>query len=259
MPESCLYFGRVMHHRYSPAVHRFEYRTMSLYVDIDRLDALSRRSRLFSYNRFNLFSFHDRDHGPRDGSPLRGWVDRVVGECGIRLDDGPVMLLCFPRFLGYVFNPLSIYFCHNASGDLSAIVYEVKNTFGEQHCYVVKTGATNTVRRVMVHSAAKKFYVSPFMDMDAHYDFRIKAPDARLGVVIRHQAADGVAMLATQRGRRQSFTDRSFVRALFAFPFISQKVIGAIHWEAARLWLKGVKVRRHRASAARGITEARSA
>ncbi len=259
MPQSCLYFGRVMHHRYRPTVHRFEYRTMSIYVDIDRLDTLSHGLRLFAYNRFNLFSFHDRDHGPRDGSPLRAWVEKVVGECGIRLGDGRIMLLCLPRFLGYVFNPLSIYFCHDTSGDLRAIVYEVKNTFGEQHCYVVKAGATNAVNRVMAHSAAKAFYVSPFMDMDARYDFRIKAPDVRLGVAIRHQAADGVGMLATHRGRRQPFTDRSLLRALFAFPFISQKVIGAIHWEAVRLWLKGIKIRRHQASSAHDVTEARSA
>ena len=156
--RSCLYRGVVMHHRRRPVDHRFAYRVFSLYLDLDELPLLGEHLRLLSVERPNLLSFHNRDHGARDGSPLRPWVAAQLAGAGIRLARPRIMLLCFPRLLGYVFNPLSVYFCHEDER-LAAIVYEVKNTFGGQHAYVVPVRPE--VPGPVAHEVQKAFYVSP--------------------------------------------------------------------------------------------------
>ena len=137
MTGSSVYFGTVLHQRLRPVRHELSYRVFSLLLDLDEIPALAARLRLFSHNRFNLFSFHDRDHGARRPGPSRLHIEGQLARAGIALDGGAIRLLCFPRVLGYVFNPLSIYFCHHRDGELRAILYEVKNTFGEQHGYLI--------------------------------------------------------------------------------------------------------------------------
>lgn len=134
---SAIYVGRVTHARHRPRRHRFAYGVFSFLIDLDELPRLDRDCRLFSHNRFNLFSFHDRDHGPGDGTPLRDWVAACLAEAGMDLAGGPVRLLCYPRILGYVFNPITVYYCHDPAGRLGAMLYEVSNTFGESHTYVI--------------------------------------------------------------------------------------------------------------------------
>ena len=126
---AALYFGEVMHARLKPIGHRFSYRVMSLLIDLDRLDAADRQSRLFGVNRKALYSFNERDHGDRDGSPLGAYARRRAAEHGIDLKSGRVLLLCYPRLLGFTFNPLSVYFCYRADGELALAIYEVRNTF----------------------------------------------------------------------------------------------------------------------------------
>ncbi|MCW5732027.1 MAG: DUF1365 domain-containing protein [Alphaproteobacteria bacterium] len=239
-PPAALYFGHVMHSRMRPFRHAFRYRVFSLLVDIDRLGEAAASTRLFSINRFNLFSFHERDHGPRDGSALRPWLDRTLAEAGIATPPAIVRLLCFPRILGYVFNPLSIYYCHDADDRLNVILYEVKNTFGGQHSYVIPVGrnAATPIRQ----SAAKDFYVSPFIGMESRYRFRMSAPGERLSVVIHQTVPDGDMLIATQNGVRAPFDDRRLLGAFIRYPLMTFKVIGAIHWQALRLWLKGAKL-----------------
>lgn len=237
-----LYYGRVMHKRLLPFRHRFDYRVVSLWLDLDTLAALPRRLRLLAHNRFGLFSIHDRDHGPRDGSPLRPWVESALAARGIDLAGGPIRLLCFPRVLGYGFNPLSLYFCHHADGSLRAVLYEVKNTFGQQHGYLLPVDPARRPGEPIVQSCGKRFYVSPFIGMASTYRFRLKEPDERLSVLIRQSVPEGEILLATLTGRRAPLTDRELARAFLTHPLITLKVIGAIHWQALLIWRKGATI-----------------
>lgn len=241
MTAAVLYFGHVMHSRLRPFRHAFRYRVFSLYIDIDRVDEAARATRLFSHNKFNLFSFHERDHGPRDGSALRPWVEDGLATGGITEKPARIMLLSFPRLLGYVFNPLSIYYCFDAGDRLFAILYEVKNTFGQQHGYVMAV-ERDDVGKPIHQVAAKEFYVSPFIEMDCTYRFRMVEPAERLAVVIRQSAGGGDLLVATHDGVRAAFDDRGLLRAFLRYPLLTLKVIGAIHWEALRLWVKGARL-----------------
>jgi hypothetical protein len=253
--ESCLYIGRVMHRRLRPRRHRLDYRVFSLYVDLDDLPALTRRLRLFAHNRFSLLALHDADHGD-GGTPLARWARGVLQEAGIALPGGRIGLLCYPRLLGYVFNPISVYYCFDRSGRLGAVLYEVHNTFGERHTYVVPVDAAGPgpVR----HSAAKRLHVSPFIGMQATYRFRLHAPDERLSLAIREDDADGPLLHAALSGARTELTDASLLRTVLRFPLMTLKVILGIHWEALRLWLKGVAVHRKPAPPASPVTVVRA-
>lgn len=233
-----------MHCRLRPVRHRFVYDVFSLLLDLDEVAALQRRLRLFSHNRFNLFSFHDRDHGARDGSKLRPWIEAQLAARGIGLAGGRIFIHAMPRLLGYVFNPLTLYWCYDASGSLRAIVCEVKNTFGEQHAYVLPVPEAQAVGAPVRQRARKSFYVSPFIAMEAEYRFNLHTPEEILSILIRESDAGGDLLLATQTGRRQALTDRTLIRAFLLFPLVTLKVIGAIHWQALKLWLKGVRLQR---------------
>ncbi len=252
-PASALYFGKVMHKRLRPFEHRFTYRVFSLYLDLDGLGALDRKLGLFSHNRWNLFSFNDRDHGPRDGRPLRPWIEGHLRRAGIDLAGGRLRLLCYPRVLGYVFNPLTIWFCHHADGSLRAILYEVGNTFGQSHSYLLPLAAGREDGPI-AQSAEKSFYVSPFIAMTSRYHFRLTVPDEKLAIAIRQDVPQGGQLLARQSGRRRALSDRNLLLAFFAYPLMTLKVIGAIHWEALRLWFKGAKLQPRPAAPAQEVS-----
>ncbi len=242
MPESCLYFGEVMHRRLRPFGHRFVYRVFSLLADVDALPQLSRRLRLFSHNRFNLFAFHDRDHGPRNGMPLRPWVEAQLREAGIAGDVGRIFVHCFPRLLGYAFNPISIYWCHGGDGRLRAVLCEVKNTFGDQHAYVLPADGGAEVCAPLRARCAKAMYVSPFITMAAHYRFRFDSPEARLKLVIAEADGEGDFLVASHTARRRALSDTALLGAFLVYPLVAIKVIAGIHWEAFKLWLKGARI-----------------
>ncbi|MEM7226046.1 MAG: DUF1365 domain-containing protein [Pseudomonadota bacterium] len=242
MTKSCLYFGRVVHQRRLPFAHRLDYRVFSLYLDIGEVAQVSRRLRLFSHNRWNLFSFHDRDHGAEDGGDLRSWIDRRLAEAGIDLQGGSVRLLCFPRLLGYAFNPLAIWFCYHRDGRLLAVLYEVRNTFGQKHGYLISVDPARAPGDPVEQACDKGFYVSPFIEMAATYHFRLQEPDERLSVLIRQRITEGEILMASQVGRRQPLDDKVLLRAFFAFPLMTLKVIAAIHWQALKIWRKGAKL-----------------
>lgn len=236
-----IYRGRVMHRRLKPSL-RFTSRTASLLLDLDALPQAAARLRLLSHNRFNLFGFNDRDHGPRDGSPLRPWIDGLLAAHGLPRP-ARVRLLCYPRVLGYAFNPLSVYFCDDEAGGLYAIVHEVKNTFGEQHAYVLPAATRGGVVR---QACAKRFYVSPFLPLEGRYRFAIRPPAERVSIVIRQSGPEGLQLVASLTGERAPLTDGELAKVFLRYPLMTLKVIGSIHWQALRLWLRGARFHPHR-------------
>ncbi len=256
--NSGLFVGTVMHERSFPRRHRLSYRVWYLLVDLDELPELDRRVTGFGHNRPAPVSVHDADHGARDGSPLRPWIDARLAEAGVDLEGGAVRLLTFPRIFGYVFNPISVWFCHGPDDDLRAILYEVSNTFGEWHDYLVPVAPGDVTGNGRARSLRtvfdKQLYVSPFIDMAASYDFTTRVPDERVSVVVRETAAGGRVLVATLGATRRPLTGRGLASVLARYPLLTLKVIGGIHWEAAKLRLKGAPYRRRGAPPASTMT-----
>lgn len=239
-PCGAIYIGEVAHQRFRPRAHSLRYSMFQILIDLDAAPSLDRALRLFSHNRWNLFSFHDADHG--DGrAPLRACIDAKLAAAGIDLAGGEVKLLCLPRVLGHVFNPLSVYFCRHATGPLAAVIYEVNNTFGERHFYVL---AAAEVNGRIVQSCPKAFFVSPFMDMAMTYDFTVLSPGERIAVNVAGRDAEGSPVIAARfAGVRSELSDRTLLRVFVTHPLVTLKVVGAIHFEAIRLLLKGLRLR----------------
>ena len=241
--RSALYEGRVWHRRFKPRRHTLAYRIPMLLLDLDELPALDRRLRLFSYGRFNLMDFRDADHLDGSATPLKTQIDPILTEGGFA-PGGRVRLLCMPRVLGSVFNPLSVYFCDGPDGRLQAILYEVNNTFGQRHSYLL---AADDSEPAVNQSCEKRFYVSPFNGLGMTYEFRVVPPgdladQQPLSVRIDVHDPGGLLMTAAFTGRRQALSDQTLLRAWLRHPLLMAKVVGAIHWEALKLWLKGVKL-----------------
>lgn len=237
-----LYVGEVMHARLKPMGHRFSYRVMNLLIDLDRLDTADRQSPLFGVNRTALYSFRESDHGDRDGSSLRAWAQRCAVERGIDLTGGRVSLLCYPRLFGYTFNPLSVYFCCRADGELALVIYEVRNTFGEIHPYVLPVMPGQISEAGVRQSQDKLLYVSPFIEMAMRYHFRVLPPRGSVKLRILETDREGPLLAATFNGRRRALNTAELLRAFFALPLVTLKIMAAIHWEALRLWIKGARL-----------------
>lgn len=248
---SALYCGTVVHRRFRPRAHRLAYRIFYLLVDLDELPVLGQRLRLLSHNRPGLMSFHDRDHGAGDAGALRVHVERQLAAAGIAAEGGAIRLLCLPRILGYVFNPLSVYFCHRRDGALAAMLYEVNNTFGERHTYVIPV---ETDKAPIRQRCSKRFHVSPFIGMDMTYDFEVAPPGDGVAIAIGEADGDGRLLQAAFAGQRLPLSDRNLLRVFLRYPLLTLKVIGGIHWEALRLWLKGVPLTARPAPPAHPVT-----
>ncbi len=236
-----LYSGVVTHFRRRPREHRFAYRIFSVLLDLDRLEESARSLRFFSIDRFNLFSFYNRDRGDGSNRPLRVQVDDALRKAGIDLPGGRILLLTMPRMLGFAFNPLSVYYCFDADDALAAMIWEVDNTFGERHSYLIPVKNGDGVEKSQ--SCAKGFYVSPFMDMDLAYAFRFVAPDKLLRLVIDVSDEQGSMLTARYYARRRTLNDAALIRLFFTTPALPMRVLGAIHWEAVKLWRKGIGLR----------------
>ncbi len=245
---STIYEGWVMHRRLRPRHHRFKYSVFALLLDLDELPALDRNLRLFKFNRFGLFSFHDRDHGPagaEEPRDLRCWLDSLLAEAGV-VAKGARRVLCYPRIMGYVFNPLSVWFCHDEDARLKAIIYEVHNTYEERHAYVLPVGEET---RLVRHGCPKNFYVSPFLSRDCRYQFRVRPPGDDIAVSIHEEEAGHPILNASFAGERRPLNDGMLLKMLLAYPLMTLKVVIAIHFEAVRLMLKGVRRHPHRTKA----------
>ncbi|QZN99962.1 DUF1365 domain-containing protein [Chenggangzhangella methanolivorans] len=233
-----------MHARLKPKPHRFVYDVFSLLIDLDRLEQAGRASRLFSVGRRNLLSFHEGDHGVGKG-PLSDQIRAVLARAGVEIDGGRVLLLCYPRILGYVFNPLATYWCYGADGALKAVVYEVTNTFHERHAYVAPVRPGELTPAGLRQTRDKLMYVSPFLDMGMSYAFRLRPPGENVRLRILESDAEGPILSATFAGERRDLTSRSLAGLLVRTPLMTLKVTAAIHFEALRLWLKGIALADH--------------
>jgi len=243
---SAIYAGTVVHERLRPRRHRLRYRVFSLYLDLDELADLDRRLRLFGHNRAAVFAFHDRDHGDATPGGLRRWAEARLADAGLAPDGGPIRVLCYPRIFGYVFNPLTVFYCHRRDGSLAAILYEVNNTHGEKHTYVIPVVGDDDVVR---QSCRKSFFVSPFVGMACVYRFRLTRPAESALVSIVETDSAGVLLSAVFSGHRQPLTDRRLMMMLVAYPLMTLKVMAGIHFEALRLYLKGVPIVPYRRAA----------
>jgi uncharacterized protein len=243
--EPGLYIGEVVHQRFAPRPHRLSYDIFQILLDLDRIP----QTRFLGHNRFNLFSFYDRDHGPNQSDKTGSLHDRMAAmllEKGLHAGGDRIWLLAMPRVLGFVFNPISLYFLQSVDGALKAVVYEVNNTFGDRHSYILPVlTATSHIRQ---HSD-KRLHVSPFMDTrDMAYDFDLTTPGETfaLKIRLRHHAADAVRemLFAGFTARRVPITDTALWKLFWAMPLMTMKVVAGIHWEALQIWLKGIKLRR---------------
>ncbi|WP_208645498.1 DUF1365 domain-containing protein [Mucilaginibacter endophyticus] len=241
--NSCLYKAKVMHNRVSPKKHSFHYEVFMFYLDLDEINGLSSRLKFMSRNRFNLFNFRDRDHLqlPRDkpdlSKNLRQHITDYLLQNGVDIGNGRIMLLTNLCTLGYQFNPVSFYFCYNEADEPVCSVVEVCNTFREMKPYFLGAG-TRQNDNFRWHTS-KHFYVSPFSDMDTDFDFKLDIPTDKLKITIDdYDQAGNCFFQSSLIGERKPLTDGYLLRYFFSMPLITLKVIGAIHWQALKLWLK---------------------
>lgn len=269
--SSGLYVGQVYHKRFRPREHVLRYSVFSLLLDLAEIDGLDRQLWLFSRNRFNLFGFHDKDFGEREGEPLDDYVDRKLSEAGIHTMPAKVLLSSYPRILGYAFNPLSLFYCLDRRGRCFAVVHEVHNTFGERHAYVLPVSGIHTMenpitapgsahppraavesakpvsheRRWIHQQADKQLFVSPFAHMGMSYKFRINVPGQKQVIVIDASDENGTVITASYTATRDALNALTLARVFCRIPLLSVKVVAGIHWEALRLWIKGVPLFKH--------------
>ena len=237
--NSCIYNGIVKHHRFKPIKHSLNYKTFSLLIDLDEIENLTKNISIFSFNKFNVFSFYNIDHGERDGSSVKEWVLKNIKKFNISNNITKIKLLCYPRIFGYVFNPLSIFYCYE-NNRLKAIFYEVKNTFNEQHTYIFKIKNDEKIEQ----KCKKKFYVSPFMDMETYYNFKLLSPKEKLSIFIKQTNGEETILTATQTGDKKEFSFKQLLFNFFKYPLMTIKIISSIHYEAFFLWKKGAVYRK---------------
>ena len=238
MINSSIYNGQVIHKRFKPKVHSFKYSVFSLLIDLSELELLDKKVNFFSYNKFNWISFYDKDHGERDGSSLIDWVNKNLKKNNITSEKIKIKILCYPRIFGFVFNPLSVFYVYNSNNNLISILYEVKNTFGEQHTYIFRVEKDGNL---IQNNCTKKFHVSPFIKMNCNYFFRLLKPGNKISVIIDQYENEDKILYASQDGIRTDFNTKYLIKSFLNHPLMTFKIIIAIHYEAFKLWSKGIK------------------
>lgn len=253
--HSALYVGHVAHHRLHPKRHSLRHRVYWLLLDLEELPGLNARLNLFSHNGANLISLHDRDHGDRSGTPLREQALGHLSAAGLDVAGASVCLLCMPRVAGYDFNPLSVYYCSNVCGEPIALIYEVNNTYGGRHTYVIPiTGRPEQIGKTVRQACNKEFYVSPFMELDLAYRFQADLPGDDIGLSVQARKNDRAVINTSLHGHRRDLTDFNILRLAVTHPVLPAKVTGAIYWHAFKLWWRGFAVNQAAPSAGNTVT-----
>jgi uncharacterized protein len=230
----------VMHRRLRPRENAFRYRVAYLCLELGALERAA--GRWLKLDRPGLVSFRRTDHGGRDGGDLAAWLRRLLAEHGLaEVCDGEPVLMTMPRMLGYVFNPVSFWFCRDRSGALRAVLCEVNNTFGESHCYLVHRADGQPLPPDQWLDGRKVFHVSPFLPVEGGYRFRFRLDDKTAHVDVNYHDADGLMLATSVSGQRQPLTDRAVLRRFLGNPTMTLGVFARIHWQALQLWRKRVK------------------
>lgn len=252
LTDPAFYFGTLRHRRFEPRRHEFTYRLFMAFLDVDRIPELTRVSRLLSYNRWNWAGFDERDHFGDPRLPLRERLRRDAAAQGLALPDGPIYLLTHLRYLGYTFNPISLFYCCDRNGHVETVLAEVNSTFGESHNYWLHDANRTAGDNARHHRVPKQMHVSPFMDMALDYAFVLTDPGQNLTAHMNTLESGRPTFDATLSLKREPWNARTLRRALAMHPWMTAKVIGAIHWQALRLWLKRVPVYTHPARRRQG-------
>ena len=242
--ETTIFNGMVSHVRFFPKKHKFNYRVFSMLFEIDKLEEIEKSSRLFSYNKFNLFSFFNKDHGEKDGTNPRNWIQKIAKKAGVEIKNTKIFCLCYPRVLGYVFNPISVWFVYNKD-NLKMLIYEVRNTFGEDHSYVFKLGGESTNFN---HKSEKLLHVSPFISMNGGYQFSTNLEKKNVSIVIKEISDKKHLLTASFVGKGSAFNDANLFLNFILYPLLTIKVIYGIHFQALILWLKDIRYVKHKKS-----------
>ena len=227
----------VVHRRLRPRENAFRYKVGYLCLRLDALESAA--GRWLKLDRRGLVSFRRADHGARDGSDLRLWLRGILKQHDLaELCDGEVMLMTMPRMLGYVFNPVSFWFCHDRAGALRAVLCEVNNTFGESHCYLVHREDRGAIGPEEWFEGRKVFHVSPFLPIEGGYRFRFRLDEERAHVDVNYHDTQGLMLATSVGGRREALGDRSVLRRFLGNPTMTLAVVFRIHWQALHLWRK---------------------
>lgn len=237
MNGNWLYHGKVSHVRLLPRHHAFRYPALFICVPLSRLDEL--HTRMFSINRFNLFSLDERDHGKGYGTAQ--WIRSVLADEGVTEADGETWLMTMPRILGFVFNPVSFWWCHDSAGNLRAVLCEVNNTFGERHCYLVMAPDRGTINDTTTLDCRKVFHVSPFLEIKGSYRFRFSYQSGRRTVRIDYVDDGELALKTVVTGQSLPLDDKHLVKTFFSFGLATLMVVLRINWQALKLLLKGIR------------------
>ena len=242
--KSSIFNGIVSHSRLIPKKHSFTYKVFSILFDIDKLDETQRSCSLFSYNKFNFFSFYYKDHGEKNGSNPKNWILKIVKKEKINESNLKIYCLCYPRILGYVFNPITVWFIYSKN-NLKMIVYEVRNTFGEDHSYVFKLDKES---QKLNHKSKKLLHVSPFISMDGSYEFSTNISNERVKIIIKEISNGEHLLTASFSGKAKPLKDKNLFLNFLLYPMLTLKVIFGIHFQALLLWSKNIKYIKHKKS-----------
>jgi hypothetical protein len=235
--EICI--GQIMHVRHLPVVHQFTYPTYFLRFSVDALVAL--QNRWLSVDRWNLFSFYQRDHGARDGTDIATWIRQLLKNNGIQDANGEIILHTYPRILGYVFNPVSFWFCHDTQGQVRAILCEVNNTFNEHHSYLLAHDDHRPIIENELLQCRKQFHVSPFFEVAGEYQFKFSWSNNHCRFQINHHDNEDKLLSTLLSGNKHALSSKLLLRLFFTHAWMTFAVIARIHLQAWKLWRKGVR------------------